>query len=69
MPNKGTQNKKQEDKEMRTYHIYNAEVDEIEYIGCLQACSIIDAELKAYKVFDCKCEVYALTTAPGEPWE
>lgn len=53
---------------MRTYYIYNAEVDHTEYIGKVEAASIIDAEIKAGKVLNTECEVYALTTAPGEAW-
>jgi len=53
---------------MRTYYIYNAEVDHTEYLGEVKANSIIDAELKASKELNTKCEVYALTTAPKEAW-
>lgn len=53
---------------MRTYYIYNAEVDTTEYLGKVEAYSIVDAELKASKVLGTTCAVYALTTAPNEPW-
>lgn len=53
---------------MRTYYIYNAEVDYTEYLGKVEAYSITDAELKAGKVLNTNCEVYALTTAPGKAW-
>lgn len=53
---------------MRTYYIYNAETDETEYLGSVQAYSITDAELKASKELNTNCEIYALTTAPGEAW-
>ena len=53
---------------MKTYYIYNAEVDYTEYIGKVEAYSITDAELKASKELGTSCEVYALTTAPEEAW-
>lgn len=53
---------------MKTYYIYNAEVDHTEYLGAVKANSITDAELKASKELGTACEVYALTTAPGEAW-
>lgn len=53
---------------MKTYYIYNAETDETEYLGSVQAYSITDAEIKASKELNTNCEVYALTTAPGEAW-
>lgn len=53
---------------MRTYYIYNAEVDYTEYIGSVQASSIEAAEIKAERELNTTCEVYALTTAPGQAW-
>lgn len=53
---------------MRTYYIYNADADTTEYIGQVQANSIIDAEIKASAELNTDCNVYALTTAPNEPW-
>ena len=53
---------------MKTYYIYNAEVDTTEYIGKVEANSITEAEIKAGKELNTTCEVYALTTAPGEAW-
>lgn len=53
---------------MKTFYIYNAETDETEYLGTVQACSITDAERKAGKELGTTCEVYALTTAPGEAY-
>jgi hypothetical protein len=53
---------------MRTYYIYNAEVDYTEYIGSIQATSIEAAEIKAGRELNTNCEVYALTTAPGQAW-
>lgn len=50
---------------MKTYYIYNAETDE--YLGKVEAGSITAAELKAGAQLGTSCEVYALTTAPGEP--
>lgn len=52
----------------KTYYIYNAEVDTTEYLGSIEATSIIDAELKASALLNTTCEVYALTTGPDEPW-
>ena len=54
---------------MRTYYIYNMDADDEELVGTVEAMSIIDAELKAYRELNPNCEIYALTTAPGEPWE
>lgn len=53
---------------MKTYYIYNAEAENTEYIGKVEAYSITDAERRAYKELNAECEVYALTTAPGEAW-
>lgn len=53
---------------MRTYYIYNAEVDYTEYLGSVKAFSITDAELKASTELGTTCEVYALTTAPNEAY-
>lgn len=53
---------------MKTYYIYNADVDYTEYIGSVKAMSITDAEIKALKELNIDCNVYALTTAPNEAW-
>ena len=53
---------------MKTYYIYNADVDYTEYIGEVKANSITEAEIKAGKELKTECNVYALTTAPNEPW-
>ena len=53
---------------MKTYYIYNADVDHTEYIGEVKANSITEAEIKAGKELKTECNVYALTTAPNEPW-
>ena len=45
---------------MRTYYIYNIYTDE--YIGELEASSVLDAEFKAWDVFGvCTDDVYAFT--------
>ena len=64
--NRETQARKEQS--MRTYYIYNADVDETEYIGKVEATIIINAEIKAYRELKATCNVYALTTAPGEAW-
>lgn len=53
---------------MRTYYIYNMESENEEYIGKVEAMSITEAERKAYRELNPGCEIYALTTAPGEAW-
>lgn len=53
---------------MKTYYIYNAEVDYTELIGTVQANSIEEAEIKAGRELHTTCNVYALTTAPDEPY-
>lgn len=60
---------KEGNKDMKTYYIYNADnYDEIEFVGTVEAMSINEAELKAYRTLNVDCNVYALTTAPGEDW-
>lgn len=45
---------------MTTYYIYNVYTDE--YIGELKANSVLDAEFKAWDVFEvCTDDVYAFT--------
>lgn len=46
---------------MRTYDIYDMQTDD--YIGMIEANSIIDAEIKASEIFNrASDEIYALTS-------
>ena len=63
------QAKKEGANNMKTYYIYKAEAEDDTYIGKVEAMDIIDAELRAYRELKPDCEIYALSTAPGEPWK
>lgn len=52
---------------MKQYYIYDMETDE--YLGSVISNCIINAELKYVRENNVgSCDIYALTTAPGEPW-
>lgn len=52
---------------MKKYYIYSTENDE--FLGEVEAESIDAAEMKYIQCANCySCEIYALSTAPGEAW-